>query len=275
MGRNCLSTLKPIYCSVLVGTPTFLAAIGTAAHEQQLQSLRMVFTGAEKCPESTYQLLVGRCPQATICEGYGVTECAPLVSVNPPQNPVRGTIGRVMPSMEYKLLHPETLQPLSEDEPGLLVVRGPNVFSGYLEDDVMPPFIRLDNKEWYNTGDLVRRNEHGGLTFCGRLQRFVNLGGEMISLPAIEETLAAALELDDVSYSGGALIAIEAKNRDTHPELVLFSCVPLDHERVNSLIRAAGLSPLHHIRQIRRVDEMPVLGTGKVDYLALREMLAS
>lgn len=263
-------------CSVLVGTPTFLAATAGAAHENQLHSLRMIFTGAEKCPESTYQLLAERCPRASVCEGYGVTECAPLVSVNPPQHPVRGTVGEVMPSMEYKLLHPETLEPLSEDEPGLLVVHGPNVFSGYLEESVKSPFIFLDGKAWYNTGDLVRHHEQGGLVFCGRLQRFVNLGGEMISLPAIEETIATALELEGIIMGDdGSPVAVEAANPDTHPELVLFSRVPLEREQVNAMIRAAGLSPLHNIRQVRLMDEFPLLGTGKVNYRALREMLSS
>jgi long-chain-fatty-acid--[acyl-carrier-protein] ligase len=187
---------------------------------------------------------------------------------------VPGTIGQVMPSMEYKLLHPETLQPLGEDEPGLLVVRGPNVFNGYLEDDVKSPFILLDKKEWYNTGDLVRRNERGGLTFCGRLQRFVNLGGEMISLPAIEETLAAALEWENIPVEGDTpLMAVEAINPDTNPMLVLFSRVPLEREHVNQMIRDAGLSPLHNIRQIRLVEEIPLLGSGKINYRALREIL--
>ena len=261
-------------CSVLVGTPTFLAAISGAAHENQLQSLRMIFTGAEKCPESTYQLLAERCPQATVCEGYGVTECSPLISVNPPQHPVPGTIGQVMPSMEYRLVHPETLQVLVDDEPGLLVVRGPNVFNGYLEDSIKSPFIDLDGKAWYNTGDLVQRNEHQGLTFCGRFKRFVNLGGEMLSLPAIEEAIAAALELHNVPLEGDSpLLAVEAVNPNTHPKLVLFSRVPLEREQVNRVIREAGLSPLHNIRQIRLVEEIPLLGSGKINYRALREML--
>lgn len=262
-------------CSVVVGTPTFLAAIAGSAHENQLQSLRMIFTGAEKCPEATYQLLAERCPQSIVCEGYGVTECSPLVSVNSPNNPVPGTIGQVMPSMEYQLVHPETLQPLPEDQAGILVVRGPNVFNGYLEKSVKSPFIVLDGKAWYNTGDLVRRNKQGGLTFCGRLKRFVKLGGEMISLPAIEEIIASAPELQSRSVEGdGPLIAVEAINPDSHAELVLFSRVPLEREQVNQVIRDAGLSPLHNIRQIRMVDEIPVLGTGKTNYRALREMLA-
>ena len=261
-------------CSVVVGTPTFLAAIAGSAHTDQLQSLRMIFTGAEKCPDTTYQLLA-ECCQATVCEGYGVTECSPLVSVNDPRQPVPGTIGRVMPSMDYRLVHPDTLQPQPDDvNTGMLVVRGPNVFNGYLEDQVKSPFIVLDGLAWYNTGDLVRRNEHGGLTFCGRLKRFVKLGGEMVSLPAVEEAIAASPLVKQSDQQGeGPLLAVEALNADTHPELVLFSRINLDREQVNKAIREAGLSPLHNIRQIRLVDEIPVLGTGKTDYRALRESL--
>jgi len=259
--------------SVLIGTPTFLAAIAGSAHGEQLQSLRMIFTGAEKCPDATYQLLAERCPQATVCEGYGVTECSPLVSVNVPGKPVPGTIGQVMPSMEYRLVHPETLAVQPDEEPGILVVRGPNVFTGYLENEVKSPFVELEGQQWYNTGDLVVRNDQGGLTFRGRLKRFVKLGGEMISLPAIEEVLASAFAEHGENQGDGPLFAVDAVNPDSHPELVLFSRVATEREQINALIREAGLSPLHNIRLIYRVTEIPLLGTGKTDYRALRESL--
>lgn len=264
---------KAYRSSVLIGTPTFLAAIAGSAHGDQLQSLRLIFTGAEKCPDATYKLLADRCPQATVCEGYGVTECAPLVSVNVPQRPVPGTIGQVMPSMEHRLVHPDTLQAQPEGEAGILLVRGPNVFAGYLEDEVKSPFVELEGQHWYNTGDLVQRNEHGGLTFCGRLKRFIKLGGEMVSLPAVEEVIATFFQLAKADHGDGPLLAVEAINPDTHPELVLFSRVPVEREQINKVIRQAGLSPLHNIRQICLIKEIPLLGTGKTDYRALRVLL--
>lgn len=260
--------------SVVIGTPTFLAGLAGAAQEQQLTSLRMIFTGAEKCPDSTYSLLAKRCRQATVCEGYGVTECSPLISVNQPHQPIPGTIGHVMPSMDYRLIHPETGQAVGEGEVGILLVRGPNVFSGYLEQDVDSPFVQHDGCDWYNTGDLVQINEHGGLTFCGRLKRFVKMGGEMISLPAIEAVLLEGMEkMVDVATHDGPLLAVKAANPDTQPELVLFSAVEVTRQQVNTMIRGAGLSPLHNIRKVIIIDSIPVLGTGKTDYRQLRELL--
>lgn len=260
--------------SVVIGTPTFLAGMAGAAQKQQLTSLRLIFTGAEKCPESTYDLLASRCQQATVCEGYGVTECSPLISVNHPQNPIAGTIGYVMPSMDYVLIHPETGQPVGEGEVGILLVRGANVFSGYLEQDVESPFVQHDGYDWYNTGDLVQMNEHGGLTFCGRLKRFIKMGGEMISLPAIEAVLLAAVaKVSEVIQHDGPLLAVKAANPDSQPELVLFSVVEVTREQVNAMIRSSGLSPLHNIRKVLTVATIPVLGTGKTDYRQLSELL--
>lgn len=261
--------------SVVIGTPTFLAGMAGAAQEKQLTSLRMIFTGAEKCPDSTYALLAQRCQQATVCEGYGVTECSPLISVNLPHQPIPGTIGHVMPSMDYVLIHAETGQPVGDGEVGILLVRGPNVFSGYLEQDVDSPFVQHDGYDWYSTGDLVQVNEHGGLTFCGRLKRFVKMGGEMISLPAIEAVLleGVAAQLDGMVQHDGPMLAVKAANPDSQPELVLFSAVDVTRQQVNEVIRGAGLSPLHNIRKVIAIDSIPVLGTGKTDYRQLRELL--
>ncbi|MBW2187308.1 MAG: AMP-binding protein [Deltaproteobacteria bacterium] len=260
--------------SVVIGTPTFLAGMAGAAQEKQLSSLRMIFTGAEKCPDSTYTLLAQRCKQATVCEGYGVTECSPLISVNHPNQPIPGTIGFVMPSMDYMLIHPETGKPVDSSGVGILLVRGPNVFSGYLEQDVDSPFVQHDGYDWYNTGDLVQLNEHGGLTFCGRLKRFVKMGGEMISLPAIEAVLLEGVaRMERVELGDGPMLAVKAANPDSQPELVLFSAVEVTRQQVNEMIRGAGLSPLHNIRKVITIDSIPVLGTGKTDYRQLRELL--
>lgn len=266
--------IEAYQASLVIGTPTFLAGIASAAKAEQLQSLRVIFTGAEKCSDPTYGLLAKRCEQATVCEGYGVTECSPLVSVNHPELAIPGTIGQVMPSMDYVLLHPETGQPVAEGEPGILLVRGPNVFAGYLEEEVDSPFVEHQGLDWYNTGDLVQVNEHGGLTFCGRLKRFVKMGGEMISLPAIETVLHEHLDAAaEASGKEGPLLAVKAANADSQPELVLFTALDVSREEVNAAIRQAGLSPLHNIRKVIAIEAIPVLGTGKTDYRQLKELL--
>ena len=257
--------------TLIIGTPSFLGGIVRASTPEKLSTLRVAVTGAEKCSERVYAALAERCPEAIILEGYGVTECSPIISVNHEKDPKPFTIGKVLPSFKHVLVHPESGRRISrEDTAGMLLVRGPSVFGGYLNYDGPSPFVEFDGETWYRTGDLVKKDSDGTLTFCGRLKRFVKVGGEMISLPAIEAVLSQ-------HYAGGVdegpVIAIEATPSEEHPELTLFTTVDTDRETVNRQIRAAGLSPLHNVRRVIKLSEIPLLGTGKTDYRALKEGL--
>lgn len=257
--------------TVLMGTPTFLNGVLRGAEERQLSSLRLAFTGAEKCPSHVYDAMAKKYPDTIMCEGYGVTECAPLISVNHPENPVPGSIGKVLDSMEYVLVEPESKDvEVDPGSKGMLLVRGGNVFPGYLHHEGEQPFVEFDDKQWYETGDLVREDEQHVLHFAGRLKRFIKLGGEMISLPAIESVL---LEKLDIPEREGVLLAVEAMGNDETPELVLFMVFDTDRHNVNQAIREGGLSPLHNIRKVIVVADIPVLGTGKTDYQSLKKML--
>ncbi len=257
--------------SIVIGTPTFLQGIIKAASQEQLKSLRLVFTGAEKCPENTYQALKKINPTATLCEGYGITECSPLVSINRVEDPRPGTIGQIMPSMEYAIIDPETDSRVEIGRQGILLVRGPNIFGGYHPDGNGAGFSEFDGKRWYNTGDFVKEDNDRMLTFCGRKKRFIKLGGEMISLPAIENVLQAHFAADN---DNGPTLAVEATPTDERPEIVLFTTLDITREEANGRIKEAGLSPLHNIRIMRTIDAIPVLGTGKTDYKLLQKMIA-
>jgi acyl-CoA synthetase (AMP-forming)/AMP-acid ligase II/1-acyl-sn-glycerol-3-phosphate acyltransferase/acyl carrier protein len=257
--------------TILIGTPTFLNGIIRASEKGQLSSLRLVVTGAEKCSEKIYTALKEHCTNAVILEGYGVTECSPIISLNDENNPRPFTIGKVLPSLEYLLLAPESAKPLTETGTGILLVRGPSVFDGYLNYHGQSPFVEARAKQWYRTGDLVSVDEHGVLTFRGRLKRFVKLGGEMISLPAVEAVLHAHYASDT---DEGPVLAVEATEDEQHPELVLFTTRQIDRESANRRIRDAGLSGLHNIRRIIKLNEIPLLGTGKTDYRALKANLS-
>lgn len=257
--------------TVLLGTPTFLNGILRGAETGQLSSLRLAFTGAEKCPVHVYEAMATEYPDAIMCEGYGVTECAPLISVNHPENPVAGSIGKVLESMEYVLVDPETKDvEVARGEKGMLLVRGSNVFAGYLHHEGEQPFMSFAGKSWYETGDLVVEDEQSILSFAGRLKRFVKLGGEMVSLPAIESVLLEHLEFPG---EDGVMLAVESAGSDETPELVLFAVFTIDRHQVNQAVRTGGLSPLHNIRKVIVVDEIPVLGTGKTDYQSLKKLL--
>ena len=262
--------IRDYQATLTCGTPTFLSGIVRAATGDELASLRLIVYAAEKCPERTYQALIQRCPSAVIVEGYGVTECSPVVSVNREEDPRPGTIGKVLRSFEHALVDVDTGQPAETGAVGVLLVRGPCVFPGYLGADAASPFVGFAGKQWYRTGDLVSADADGVLTFRGRLKRFVKLGGEMVSLPAIEAVLEQHYVTD---ADEGPAIAVEATPSEDQPEIVLFTTRDVDRQTVNRQIRAAGLSPLHNVTRVIRMEQIPVLGTGKTDYRALRDSL--
>jgi long-chain-fatty-acid--[acyl-carrier-protein] ligase len=270
-GAALAGLIEQYRSTLLIGTPTFVSGILRAAKPGQLASLRLLFTGAEKCPDYVYRQVKDALPGAVLCEGYGITECSPVVSVNTPDAPVPETIGRVLPGMEYAIVDPDSMQRVGTEQQGLLLVRGKNVFAGYLGTSAASPFVMLDGKSWYNTGDLVREGVSSILTFCGRLKRFVKLGGEMISLPAIETVLQQHFP---THTDGSPALAIEATPDESHPEIVLFTTFAIEREEVNRCIRQAGLSALHNIRRLVRIDSIPVLGTGKINYRQLKTALA-
>lgn len=253
--------------SLMLGTPTFLKGLLQNTHGEQLKRLRLVLCGAEKCPESLARQLQELAPQAMLCEGYGITECSPVVSLNPPRNFRPGSIGRPLPSVTIKIVHPETGDELPHGGTGRLLVRGPSVFSGYLDPATPSPFVEIEGQRWYDTGDLVAQLPSGHLVFAGRLKRFVKVAGEMVSLPAIEAALAAL-----VPEEASASLAVIPDQNDG---VVLFTTRDFSLDEVNRAILADGLSGLHRIRRIVQVEEIPLLGSGKTDYRTLGEKLAS
>ena len=254
--------------TVIFATPTFLAGIVRAAVPHQLDPLRLAVTGAERCPDALYETLRTRVPGAIVLEGYGITECSPVVSVSPMDAPVAGSIGRLLPSVEGVVVSLDMARRAAPDETGMLLVRGPSIFGGYLHYTGESPFVEFEGKSWYRTGDLVSARSDGIIYFKGRLKRFVKLGGEMISLPAIESVLQAHFP---VSGDEGPTIAVEAVGNPDSPDIVLFTRVAADRAQVNAILKEAGLSALHNIRQVVPVELIPVLGTGKTDYRTLRD----
>jgi long-chain-fatty-acid--[acyl-carrier-protein] ligase len=270
-GATLASLIEVYRATLLVGTPTFLAGIVRGSQPGQLASLRLAVTGGEKCPPHVYDALAKACPQMIVIEGYGITECSPVVSANRPVSPRRETIGVPMPSIEHAIIDPECGKPTPCGQRGMLLVRGPSVFSGYIKFDGPSPFVSYAGKQWYRTGDLVSEDADGILTFCGRLKRFVKIGGEMIPLAAVEAALEAKWPMPE--GAPGPQLAVESTPDEEHPELVLFTTLDIDREQANKALRDAGLSPLHNIRRVMKVDLVPLLGTGKTDYRALKAML--
>ena len=256
--------------TTIAATPTFLQSILRAGTKEQLQTLKYAILGAEKCSETLYKKFIDICPGSILLEGYGVTECSPVISMNFPDNPVIGSIGKAFTYLEYAIIDLDTGKRAGYNNVGKLIVRGDSVFNGYINYGGKSPFVEFEGKTWYNTGDLVREREDGIIFFSGRLKRFIKIGGEMISLPAIEEILNNHLVSKDAE---SPQIAVESNNDEENPEVILFTTIEIDRETANKCIKTEGLSPLHNIRRIKKLEEIPLLGTGKINYRALKKLI--
>ncbi|MCS7021369.1 MAG: AMP-binding protein [Gemmataceae bacterium] len=255
--------------TIIATTPTFLSFLLDRAQPGQLESLRLILVGAEKCPLSLFERVRHLAPNAQLLEGYGVTECSPVVSVNRPGRARPGTIGEPLPGVDVRLVDPETWQPVPLGCRGLLLVHGPIVFPGYLGEDAPSPFLWQENRRWYNTGDLVEQTADGYLIFHGRLRRFLKSGGEMISLPALEEPFARRFP----PTADGPRVAVEGIETADGRRIVLFTTEPLTLQQANAILQEEGYRGLYRLDEVRHLDRLPVLGTGKTDYKVLRRLL--
>lgn len=273
-GRQLAETVERWKVTLLCLAPTFLKNVLRTATEKQLRSLALVVAGAEKAPQELYEKLFSLNSSAKLMEGYGITECSPILTLNPPNRSSFG-VGIPLPGVELKIVNPESHEPLPIGKQGLILARGPNVFKGYLDPKIPSPFIAVENRLWYQTGDLGFLNPEGYLMLSGRLKRFVKIGGEMVSLIAIEETLLQAgvekgWKLDpDVPSLAVCAQELEGKKGEIH----LFTIFDTTLDEVNRLLRDSGMSNIIKIRSIRKVPFIPLLGTGKVDYRTLLSKL--
>lgn len=268
--HNLIEKIRAYGVSLLFTTPTFLSNILARSESSHLESLRLVMTGAEKCPPSLQKRFNELAPQALISEGYGITECSPVISVGRPDALKPGSIGQPLDGIDILVVDPETHKPLPTGETGMLLVHGPNVFSGYLGYDDPQPFLEHDGRQWYITGDLVSVDEDRHIFFQGRLKRFIKSGGEMISLPALEDTIVAKHPPDDK----GPCVAVEGIELGEGERCItLFSRIEVPLEEANQLLRDAGHRGIMRIDEVIRLEAIPVLGTGKTDYKKLRAMI--
>lgn len=252
-------------CTVFLSTNTFLSGYARKAHPYDFRSLRYLFAAAEKLQEAT-ALTWSQKYGVRILEGYGATECGPCVSVNTPLEPRHGSVGRLLPGMEYKLEKVEGV-----DEGGRLFVRGPNVMKGYLNADANAKFLALDG--WYDTGDIVSVDAEGYFHIRGRMKRFAKVSGEMVSLTAVEDALAGAFP----QYGLRCQVAIITRpDEDKGEALIAVTNEPrLTLNEIREAIKTKGLTNLSVPREIKAVKEIPKLGTGKVDHRGLQALMES
>jgi long-chain-fatty-acid--[acyl-carrier-protein] ligase len=257
-------TYKP---TILVGTPTFVGYILERAEPGELASLRLVIVGAEKCPQAVFDGFAKAAPAAKVLEGYGITECSPVVSVNPPEAIRPGTVGKPIPCVEPCVIDLDSNERLPVGKMGMLLVSGPTIFPGYIGHDGDSPFRERDGKRWYVTGDLVTIDTDGYIHFSGRLKRFIKVGGEMVSLPALEEPFVRLYP----PTKDGPRVAVEGVEIDGGSRrIVLFTTEEIALREANEILLGEGFHGVLRLDEVRRVEALPVLGTGKTDYKVLR-----
>ncbi|MHB1556742.1 MAG: AMP-binding protein [Isosphaeraceae bacterium] len=254
--------------TLLAGTPAFVEHILDRARPGELDSLRLIFVGAEKCPASLFEKTRRVVPAVQLIEGYGVTECSPVIAANRPDANLPGSVGLPLANVETRVIDLDSGEFLPSGKMGILLVGGPSVFPGYLGDEPSP-FVERDRKRWYVTGDLVELDADGFIHFRGRLKRFLKAGGEMISLPALEEPFAVRYPPDE----DGPRVAVEGVQTEEQRTIVLFTTEPISLKEANSLLGEAGFRGVMRIDEVHRLDKLPLLGGGKTDYRRLRAMI--
>ncbi|MEN9450659.1 MAG: AMP-dependent synthetase and ligase [Pseudomonadota bacterium] len=243
--------------TIMFGADTFLAGYGRYAHPYDFYSIRYVFAGAEKLKEKTRKLWMEKFG-IRIFEGYGVTEASPVISVNTPMQNKPGTVGNFLPGIRYEI------EPVPEiKQGGRLLISGPNVMLGYLSKEqigeIIPP-----SHGWYDTGDIVEVDDEGYLSIKDRAKRFAKISGEMVSLTAIENIIYdlwpdkhhAILSVPDAK-KGEQIVLVTDYKLATRPMLI-------------KAFKEKGFSELSLPRRLYFIDSMPLLGSGKVNYIGVK-----
>ncbi len=246
---------------ILLATDTFVNQYARSADAGELSGLKFVVCGAERVNTETHNLVTTRFGDIPLLEGYGATEAAPVIAVNRPDRNKRGTVGDLVPGIEVRI---DPVPGITEG--GQLFVRGPNIMSGYLDEGgvLTPP---VDG--WHDTGDIVTLDEEGFITIKGRVKRFAKIAGEMVSLAAVE-ALAAGV------WPGARHAVIAMPDARKGEKLVLVTD-RLDAQvgALSAHAREIGVPELIVPSRIVRVPEVPLLGTGKTDYVAIQRMAES
>lgn len=272
VGRLC----KKYQLTIGVSTATFLRNYLRKCHEEDFRSLRLMVCGAEKLPQKLADEF-GEKFGIRPMEGYGCTECSPVVSANRPDVIVGnyhqvgnkpGTIGHPVPGMCVRIVDPDTGEPLPLGQAGMLLVKGPNVMRGYLNNPELTASVLKDG--WYETGDVAKLDEDGFLTITDRLSRFSKIAGEMVPHGLVEENLQEAYG------SSERVFAVTGVPDQKKGERLIVVHTPLEMPLAElwEKLRAAGLPPLWLPARnaFHEVPELPILGTGKVDLRQVKQL---
>ena len=261
--RAISAAIREERMTMVIGTPVFLAGYLQKSEPGDFESVRLLITGADKCPEALRSGFWER-HHVALLEGYGTTETSPVIAVNSPSHNRPGSVGRVLPNLEVRLEHWDTGEPCPVGAIGKILVKGPSVMNGYF-DDFEATSMRL-HRGWYDTQDMGYMDADGYLWHVGRLARFLKVGGEMVSLPQVEDILQRALP------PGVDGVVVEAPDAARGSRVVAVVTEGVDEREV--LRQMAGdLAKIALPKQFVVVPELPKMPSGKIDYRRLTEIV--
>ncbi len=248
--------------TVMFGTDTFLSAYARFANPYDMNSIRYIFAGAEKLKEETRRVYADKFG-VRVLEGYGATETSPVMSINTPMQNRTGSVGRLLPGIAWRLDAVEGIE-----EGGQLCVKGPNVMLGYFKADA-PGQIQPPPEGWYDTGDIVSMDEQGYIFIKGRTKRFAKIGGEMVSLAAVEAAVARL-------WPEHAHAVVNVPDAKKGEQIVLLTSYEgAARDEVARFLRAEKMTELAAPKRVVVVKAVPVLGTGKTDYQKAKAIAAA
>lgn len=279
--KRMIEAIEQEEVSILLGTPTFLRPLLKKAEPQQLRSLRFAVSGAERLPDDLYHTYVETLG-VHIYQGYGLTETSPVASVNVPDPKLPkgvktqkgdrlGTVGRLIAGMTAKIVDPDTGDELDPTTSGMVLLKGPNVFTGYLNNPERTAEA-LWPGGWFVTGDLGRFDDDGFLHIEGRQSRFSKVGGEMVPHVTIEQRIVDAFEFG--AEEAAHIVVMGVPDQAKGEALVLLTVPKIDAGVLRERLSALGLPNLWIPKIVRHVDTIPTLGSGKIDLKACKKLAA-
>ncbi len=266
--KTILEIIKHTKITALTSTPTFFKMIMWLAKNNDLQTIRYVVLWAEKCPLELFEKFKKLSVTWKILEWYWITECSPVVSINPLIWSKKWTVWKILPNLDCKIINLDTNKESKIWEQWMIYLYWSSIFNWYLDKKLKSPFKIIVWKKYYETWDLWFIDKDWFLTITWRIKRFIKIAWEMISLPFIENIL-----LEKYSTKDALKIAIEAIEKDWVAKITLFSVERLELEEVNDYLRNRWVSNLIKISNIYIVDIIPLLWTWKVDYRSLKKLI--
>jgi acyl-[acyl-carrier-protein]-phospholipid O-acyltransferase/long-chain-fatty-acid--[acyl-carrier-protein] ligase len=255
--------LREERATVMVGTPSFLWGYLRKSESGDFENIRLIVSGADKCPDALRKEFLEK-HTITLYEGYGATETSPVISVNTPEHNKPGSVGKVLPDVHVRIENYETGKECKPAEVGRIMVKGELVMKGYL-DDFEETSMRIRHG-WYDTGDMGCLDRDGFLWHSGRLKRFIKIGGEMVSMVKVEDVLQKLLT-NNVSCS-----VVEVPDALKGAKIVAAVTQNVDEKKILKQM-AEQLPNIALPKQFVVIEDLPKMGSGKIDFRSVTEMV--